>query len=156
MAGIRLISQLSEEEWQRAKAKRAEEEARYERYMKEREQEEKDYEKRVKENRRFIKREQKLEREKQLLKEQRRKQREERAARRSTPEYKARQEKRAGRAMPDACEICGEVHPLVFDHCHAKGHFRGWICNACNSALGMARDSEVILRKMADYLERNR
>lgn len=54
------------------------------------------------------------------------------------------------------CEIafCDKTD-IVFDHCHASKTFRGWICSRCNSALGFARDDPVILRSLANYLERH-
>lgn len=149
-AKLRLVSQITEEEYLRAKAKREEIE---ERERQEWEREKKENKKRLKE----LKLSTRVYQEQQRQKEYLRIQREERAQQRyNNEQYKARQEKRAGRPIPDACEICGEAKPLVFDHCHAKGHFRGWICNACNSGLGMARDSVELLRKMAEYLERDR
>jgi hypothetical protein len=61
----------------------------------------------------------------------------------------------AGRPRPTVCDICNEpVKKTVFDHCHKHGHFRGWLCNACNKALGLAKDNPSLLRKMARYLER--
>ena len=65
----------------------------------------------------------------------------------------------AGRPKPDLCEACGkspDARGLVFDHCHAKGHFRGWLCQRCNTALGMVGDDAQTLLKLAAYLERNR
>jgi hypothetical protein len=63
----------------------------------------------------------------------------------------------AGRPKPDACEICaGNKGGILFDHCHQRGHFRGWICTNCNNALGMVNDNITHLRKLAAYLERNR
>jgi hypothetical protein len=64
------------------------------------------------------------------------------------------QEQKAGRVRPDVCEVCAEpsTRRLAFDHCHDKGHFRGWICHRCNLALGLVKDSPAILRKLADYL----
>jgi hypothetical protein len=65
----------------------------------------------------------------------------------------------AGRRKPDRCEICGRLpasRGLHFDHCHQRGHFRGWICHGCNCALGFANDDVQILRKLIAYLERNR
>jgi Recombination endonuclease VII len=62
-------------------------------------------------------------------------------------------EKAAGRPRPNKCEICCEVGQICFDHSHAGGHFRGWLCGKCNSTLGMARDSASLLRKLADYLD---
>lgn len=65
----------------------------------------------------------------------------------------------AGRVTPELCELCGKPptqRGLHFDHCHQKGHFRGWICNRCNVALGMVNDDVQVLRKMIAYIERNR
>lgn len=64
----------------------------------------------------------------------------------------------AGRPRPMVCDICkgtgkrGGV--IAFDHCHAHGHFRGWLCDRCNTTLGAAEDRPDLLRKMAEYLER--
>lgn len=62
----------------------------------------------------------------------------------------------AGRPRASACELCGDPGKTVFDHCHTGGHFRGWLCHRCNVALGLARDNVEVLRRMIDYLERNR
>jgi hypothetical protein len=59
----------------------------------------------------------------------------------------------AGRPRPSACEICGGQERIVFDHCHEKDFFRGWICTPCNIVLGVVRDSPDRLRKLAMYLE---
>lgn len=66
----------------------------------------------------------------------------------------------AGRPRAANCEVCGNVNsnkaqpvPTVFDHCHVTGHFRGWICNGCNTALGHVKDNPETLRKLADYLD---
>lgn len=73
-------------------------------------------------------------------------------------EYRRRQkEKKAGRPRPECCEICSDANKfLVYDHCHQKGHFRGWICSTCNTGLGMAKDSPEVLYKMIEYLEKDR
>lgn len=60
----------------------------------------------------------------------------------------------AGTPRPGVCEICGEAGKICLDHCHAKGHFRGWLCNRCNLILGHAKDDPELLRKLAAYLER--
>lgn len=62
---------------------------------------------------------------------------------------------RAGRPKPATCEICGSPEKIVYDHNHETGKFRGWICCACNTALGNAKDSPSVLRKMLDYLLKN-
>ena len=62
----------------------------------------------------------------------------------------------ATRPEPATCEVCGDAPNrahLDFDHCHARGVFRGWLCNACNMALGNAKDSPERLRRLADYVE---
>lgn len=68
-----------------------------------------------------------------------------------------RQEQAAGRPAPRCCEICGgpprgRWRRLNFDHQHNTDNFRGWLCNLCNQALGLAGDNPAILRRMADYL----
>lgn len=63
------------------------------------------------------------------------------------------EETAAGRKKPDLCEICGEHHlRIVFDHDHATGLFRGWICDRCNKTLGHVKDNPNIFLKMAGYL----
>jgi len=66
-------------------------------------------------------------------------------------------EKQAGRKRPKRCEVCKKVPLgdtfLHFDHCHKNRHFRGWLCASCNIALGYAKDSSALLRKLADYLD---
>ena len=74
--------------------------------------------------------------------------------------YNERQAKKrideAGREKPELCEICGlNEFRIVFDHCHAKGFFRGWICDRCNRVLGIVKDSKELLIKLKDYLEKN-
>jgi hypothetical protein len=60
----------------------------------------------------------------------------------------------AGRPKPETCEICNSSEfRIVWDHCHAEGHFRGWICDRCNRVLGIVRDSPSLLRNLASYLE---
>lgn len=74
------------------------------------------------------------------------------------PEYSAeyarkKREKQAGSKRPKRCQVCKKPGKIFFDHCHKKGHFRGWLCNGCNAALGFVRDSASLLRKLADYLD---
>jgi hypothetical protein len=53
-----------------------------------------------------------------------------------------------------ACEICGKSTPLVWDHDHLTGQFRGWLCHACNVMLGFAYDNPLILEQAIHYLKR--
>ena len=57
---------------------------------------------------------------------------------------------------PDRCEVCSSTVRIVFDHSHNSGKFRGWLCNACNVALGLVNDSPSRLRELALYLERKK
>ena len=52
------------------------------------------------------------------------------------------------------CHLCGRLAPLLFDHDHCTGAFRGWLCAACNSGLGMLGDDVEGLRRAIDYLQR--
>ena len=66
----------------------------------------------------------------------------------------------AGRPRPEVCEVCGNApdkgKSLHFDHCHQRGHFRGWICRGCNLTLGYVSDDIGRLRKLIAYLERDK
>jgi len=50
------------------------------------------------------------------------------------------------------CSICRNIVPLVLDHDHGTGQFRGWICDSCNKMLGMAKDNPTILEAAIKYL----
>jgi hypothetical protein len=55
-----------------------------------------------------------------------------------------------------ACAICLEPaqgRKLCVDHCHTTGKIRGLLCRKCNSGIGMLRDSSVIVRLAANYLD---
>ena len=51
------------------------------------------------------------------------------------------------------CPICDSYKKLVVDHCHTKGHVRGLLCQQCNSLLGLAKESTMILSQASKYLE---
>lgn len=60
-----------------------------------------------------------------------------------------------GEMKSGPCDACGEVcEKLNFDHCHATGAHRGWLCRSCNMALGYVRDCAQRLRSLIAYLER--
>ena len=58
------------------------------------------------------------------------------------------------------CAIC-ECEPpnnhkkrLNIDHCHTTGKVRGLLCDACNRAIGLLKDSPDLLNKAINYLAR--
>lgn len=72
--------------------------------------------------------------------------------------FRAKQEALMGRPRPERCEMCDDVGygrkpTIVFDHCHASGKPRGWLCDRCNKVLGLVKDSPELLIKMAEYLK---
>lgn len=56
-------------------------------------------------------------------------------------------------SLPEGCEICGAKEKLCYDHCHASGEHRGWLCDRCNTGLGNFRDTPEFLKLAAAYLE---
>lgn len=58
------------------------------------------------------------------------------------------------RKKPDKCEVCYDTESIIcYDHDHATGNFRGWLCTRCNVAVGMAKDNPKILRNLARFIE---
>lgn len=57
------------------------------------------------------------------------------------------------------CAICRNPEKqsgkrrLSIEHCHATGKFRGLVCNSCNSILGNAKDSILVLESAIRYLQ---
>lgn len=73
----------------------------------------------------------------------------------SKKEFRKRlREQKAGKPRPKQCEICNEERKIFFDHDHETGKFRGWICDRCNCALGLAKDSSERLLLLAKYLKK--
>jgi Recombination endonuclease VII len=67
--------------------------------------------------------------------------------------------KRRREEFIENCHIC--LKPIAgkdakLDHCHKKGHCRGWLCARCNMMLGLAGDSVELLRQAIRYLEKDR
>jgi len=55
------------------------------------------------------------------------------------------------------CLICNRTEPrynrkLRLDHNHKTGKFRGFLCNNCNTGLGMFEDNPDFLYKAIEYL----
>jgi hypothetical protein len=63
---------------------------------------------------------------------------------------------KAGRTPGPACDIC--LRPFTatphYDHNHATGEFRGWLCGPCNKALGLFQDLPDNLLAAASYLRK--
>lgn len=52
------------------------------------------------------------------------------------------------------CACCGRIpDKLVIDHDHATGEVRGLLCYACNTGIGLLRDSPSTLDLAKDYLQ---
>jgi hypothetical protein len=69
----------------------------------------------------------------------------------------------------DLCASCGKpevakiwknqklgIKRLSVDHCHTTGKIRDLLCQQCNMALGALREDPIIIRKLADYIERHK
>jgi hypothetical protein len=57
-----------------------------------------------------------------------------------------------------SCAGCGTAiteKTARIDHCHTSGKVRGLLCDSCNWALGHAKDSPAILRRLMAYLHRD-
>lgn len=55
------------------------------------------------------------------------------------------------------CAICGTHQsefkkPLYVDHCHETGKIRGLLCDKCNHAIGLLKDSPNISQEASNYL----
>jgi hypothetical protein len=63
---------------------------------------------------------------------------------------------RAFDAQRGACAICerpfSKAKKRNADHCHATGHFRGFLCGGCNTAIGLLHDDPAWLDRAAAYL----
>ena len=58
-------------------------------------------------------------------------------------------------AQNNKCAICNEEHerrPLNVDHCHTTGKIRGLLCDKCNMALGLLKDSLELIDSLKRYL----
>lgn len=54
------------------------------------------------------------------------------------------------------CPICKKKgNKYYLDHNWSTGDFRGWLCNACNVALGLLKDDPAILNRAIEYLEKS-
>lgn len=72
--------------------------------------------------------------------------------------WRAKGQPEPRRPRPELCENCegrnGNGKVLSNDHCHKTGWFRGWLCNACNTGIGLLGDSMEALERALLYLRR--
>lgn len=59
------------------------------------------------------------------------------------------------RLLVGPCDICGVAGEMKIDHCHKQNVFRGILCDQCNRGIGFLRDNPRLLRRAAEYLERD-
>ncbi|MBE3042995.1 endonuclease VII domain-containing protein [Candidatus Bathyarchaeota archaeon] len=62
-------------------------------------------------------------------------------------------------AQNHVCVICGGTNGkkrLAVDHDHRTGVIRGLLCNRCNQALGLMRDSYELLTNAIKYLQKGK
>jgi hypothetical protein len=65
-------------------------------------------------------------------------------------------------AQNNCCAICksptskSRISRFHLDHNHVTGKLRGLLCSHCNVALGMAEENPMLLRAMAEYIEKFR
>ena len=60
----------------------------------------------------------------------------------------------------DSCAICKRTMStlpisLAVDHDHKTNRVRGLLCNACNAALGLLKDSKLLLNRALSYLDKS-
>ena len=53
------------------------------------------------------------------------------------------------------CGICDKEKKLVFDHCHKKNIFRGYLCDCCNRSLGCFGDNMNGIELVINYLHKS-
>lgn len=54
------------------------------------------------------------------------------------------------------CAVCPSIpkkRRLAVDHNHKTGKIRGLLCYRCNYSIGYLRDSSILARRIADYLD---
>ena len=56
----------------------------------------------------------------------------------------------------DNCQICGcTITKKCIDHDHKTKKIRGVLCNNCNTALGLFKDNQKVMKDAIQYLEQS-
>lgn len=61
-------------------------------------------------------------------------------------------------AQGGCCVICGteiDIKSSRIDHDHATGKVRGLLCAACNTGIGLMKDSPEVLIRAAEYIKKH-
>jgi hypothetical protein len=54
------------------------------------------------------------------------------------------------RPADDLCQCCGKrAFRFHLDHCHSTGAFRGWVCQPCNTGIGVMDNIERLEKRIA-------
>lgn len=62
-------------------------------------------------------------------------------------------------AQGHKCAICpfaGDMKKFHTDHCHATGKVRGILCNGCNTAIGLIKESFDTALGVAKYIQKHK
>jgi len=59
-----------------------------------------------------------------------------------------------GNAETNKDKRTGKTFEMSVDHCHDTGQVRGLLCTACNTMIGMSKDSKEVLLSAVAYLEK--
>lgn len=57
--------------------------------------------------------------------------------------------------VSDRCQVCSSTKKICVDHDHITGKIRGYLCHACNRALGCVKDNPDTLIELARYLKKH-
>lgn len=60
--------------------------------------------------------------------------------------------RKGDKSSDGVCDICRKESRVLWDHDHASGEHRGWLCQNCNQALGLVNDSVETLLRMEKYV----
>ena len=56
-------------------------------------------------------------------------------------------------AQEGKCAICDSPESVLHvDHCHTTGKVRGLLCNDCNTAIGLLKESPEVLSRAISYV----